>query len=72
MSRIVALGERERIQGYSIAGVEAVVTDGTDDTVEAWRSLPRDVAVVILSPRAAASLGARTGERPDVLTAVLP
>jgi vacuolar-type H+-ATPase subunit F/Vma7 len=72
MGKIVALGERNRVQGYSIAGVEAVVAGTADDTVEAWRNLPRDVAVLILTAQAAAALGERVSERPDVLIAVLP
>jgi vacuolar-type H+-ATPase subunit F/Vma7 len=72
MSRIAALGERSRIQGYSIAGVEAVAVDTADDTVTAWQMLPRDVAVLILTPQAAAVLADRMHERPDLLVTVLP
>jgi vacuolar-type H+-ATPase subunit F/Vma7 len=72
MSRIVALGERNRIQGYAIAGVDPVAAGTADETTEAWRQLPRDVAVLILTPQAAAELAGRLSERPDVLLAVLP
>jgi vacuolar-type H+-ATPase subunit F/Vma7 len=72
MGKIVAVGERNRIQGYSIAGVEAVVAGTAADSIEAWRRLPRDVAVLILTSQAAAAIGDRIAERPDVLIAVLP
>ncbi|HEX9100291.1 MAG TPA: hypothetical protein VF956_12455 [Candidatus Dormibacteraeota bacterium] len=72
MSRIAALGERNRIQGYSIAGVEVLAVDSADDFVAAWRRLPLDVVVLILTPQAAAALAQTVDERPNVLVAVLP
>jgi vacuolar-type H+-ATPase subunit F/Vma7 len=72
MSRIAALGERSRIQGYSIAGVEVMPAGTADAAVAAWRTLPSHVAVLILTPQAAAALAGRMSERPDVLVAVLP
>lgn len=72
MSKIVAIGERNRIQGYAIAGVDPVAVDNADETAAAWGRLSHDVAVLILTPQAAADLADRLGERPEVLVAVLP
>ena len=56
MGGIAAIGEAVRVQGLGLAGV--LVLPGEDDAqVRArWSALPEDVAVVILTPRAAQAL----------------
>ncbi|MGZ4305072.1 MAG: V-type ATP synthase subunit F, partial [Solirubrobacteraceae bacterium] len=58
MSQIVAIGERERVGGFALAGVEVVVADEPDGARAAWGALPVDVALVILTHAAHAALGA--------------
>jgi vacuolar-type H+-ATPase subunit F/Vma7 len=72
MGRIGVLGDRHRIQGFAMAGVEAFAADTDDDLSAAWQSLPSDLAVLILTPQAATALAERLHERRDLLVAVLP
>ncbi|HSP08881.1 MAG TPA: V-type ATP synthase subunit F [Candidatus Dormibacteraeota bacterium] len=72
MGRIGALGDRHRIQGFAMAGVESFAADTEQDVAAAWQSLPSDLAVLILTPQAATVLADRLHERRDLLVAVLP
>jgi len=56
MSAIVAIGERERVRGFSFAGVSVTAADDGDAVRAAWRQLPGDVGLVILTPSAHAVL----------------
>lgn len=74
VGRVVALGERTRVAGLALAGVVVLVADDPGAVHRGWRELPADVALVILTPAAAGTLGPRpaqhTGRRP--LIAVMP
>ena len=70
MSRIAALGERHRVEGFALAGAWVAVADNTGEVERRWAELPEDVAVVILTPSAAAALAAIA--RPLPLRVVLP
>ncbi len=73
MSRIIAIGERERVQGFSFAGVTVAATANADDVRAAWRGLRDDVGLVILTPTAHAALDAEERTRGDApLTVVMP
>jgi vacuolar-type H+-ATPase subunit F/Vma7 len=69
---VVALGGDHRLAGYVLAGVTVVHTATEAGTTDAWERLDDDVRLVILSADAAAALGSRLDERPDVLTVELP
>lgn len=72
MSTIVALGEDDRLAGFALAGA-AVIEAATDTEIRrAWGGLDPDVGFVIMSARASQVLDPLLGDRPDVLTAVLP
>lgn len=71
-SRVIALGEELRVQGFALAAVELVTAERPDGVVAAWRRLPDDVAVILLTPMAAAALSGHLRERPRLLHAVLP
>jgi vacuolar-type H+-ATPase subunit F/Vma7 len=71
-STIAALGEERLVQGYALAGVHVVVAGSEEAVRAAWRALPSEVAVVILTPAAAAALGAIAEHAHAPLTAVLP
>ena len=72
MGQIVALGESVRVEGFSLGGATVLVADDPDAVRRAWASLPDDVAVVVLTPRAAAALADGAALHEDVLTAVMP
>ena len=75
MDRVVVLGERSRVAGFALAGAHVVVADEPGAVLAAWAALTADVAVVVLTPAAAASLGALLDEppRPGVpLPVVMP
>ena len=69
--RIAAIGERAAIEGFGLAGVLVCAARTPAEVLAQWRSLPPDVALVILTPAAAPAVPARTpGALP--LTAVMP
>lgn len=58
------IGEHAAVSGYALAGVLVLPAEDDDAVRGAWSRLPGDVQVVILTDRAARSLG-------DVRTAAL-
>jgi vacuolar-type H+-ATPase subunit F/Vma7 len=72
MQRIAALGEEVRVQGYALAGAVVIAADGPEAVRSAWRTLPEDIAVVVLTPAAAAALGTDEGMPDWPLWVVLP
>ena len=72
MSRAAVIGEAVRVQGYALAGAVVYPAEDGDQARAAWRSLPPDIAVVILTARAAAWLGTMRQGRRGVLTVVMP
>ncbi len=72
MSTVVALGERHELEGFALVGASVIMTTTDDDVRAAWRDLDTDVGLVILSAGAARILRADLGDRPDVLTVVMP
>jgi vacuolar-type H+-ATPase subunit F/Vma7 len=65
MQRVVAVGERSRVEGFALAGAEVVVAEGAADVRAVVAGLGDDVAVLLLTPRAAAALSL-TEAPPDV------
>lgn len=59
MGSVVALGARNRVGGFALAGARVVVADTAVEVDAAWAGLGPDVAVVILTPAAAQVLGPR-------------
>lgn len=72
MSRIAVVGEPLRVYGYGLADALTCPVSDQAETLSAWRELPGDVAVVVLTSRAAAWLGDELAGRPGVLHAVIP
>lgn len=56
MNRIAVLGESPSVDLYGPAGALVVVASGPNKVRRAWRSLPEDVGIVVLTARAAAHL----------------
>lgn len=85
VSRVAVIGEGVRIQGFGLAGALVFAAEDPAGAHAAWRDLPPDVEVAVLTPDAAAWLrevlaadrGARVfsgalPRRPGVLTVVMP
>ena len=71
MARVAVVGEQVRVQGYALAGAQVLVAEDAPAVRAAWASLDGDVAVVVLTDRAAAALGDEL-ERRWPLTVVMP
>jgi vacuolar-type H+-ATPase subunit F/Vma7 len=56
MARVAVLGEQVRVQGFALAGALVLEAGDAAQVRAAWASLPGDVAVVVLTPRAARAL----------------
>lgn len=72
MTHLAAIGERRRVTGLATAGVVVLPAEDPETVRAAWRGLPADVGLVILTPAAAAALGPGPREALDPLTAVMP
>jgi vacuolar-type H+-ATPase subunit F/Vma7 len=71
MPRAAVIGEATAIQGYALAGALVCPAVDQEEAAAAWRSLPPDVAVVVLTARAAAWLGEALEQRRDILPVVM-
>jgi vacuolar-type H+-ATPase subunit F/Vma7 len=74
MARAAVIGEATRTAGYALAGAVVLAAENSDEAQTAWRSLPADIAVLVLTTRAAAWLGESLppGTGRDMLVAVMP
>ena len=72
MSRAAVIGEAVRVEGYALAGAVVYPAEDADQARTAWRTMPPDIAVVVLSARAAAWLGEAPQRRDGVLQVVMP
>ena len=57
MSRIVALGEAQRVEVFAMVGVDVVAGGDAAALRRTWAALRDDVGLVILTSSAAAMLG---------------
>jgi vacuolar-type H+-ATPase subunit F/Vma7 len=72
MARAAVIGESSRVQGYALAGAAVYPAEDEAGVRVAWRSLPADVEVVIVTAKAAAWLGEELTLRPVPLPVVMP
>jgi vacuolar-type H+-ATPase subunit F/Vma7 len=72
MARAAVIGEDLRIQGYALAGAALYPVADQAGARRAWLQLPADIAVVIVTARAAGWLGDELARRPGVLPVVVP
>jgi vacuolar-type H+-ATPase subunit F/Vma7 len=70
VQRVAVIGAGPRVGGYALAGVLVVEAATAAGVRAAWRDLPADVGLVLLTAEAAEALAERSGVRP--LVAVLP
>jgi hypothetical protein len=69
---VVALGEASRVRHLALGGAVVVSAEDAEAVQRGWLSLPDDVALVILTERAAAALARHRIERGRVLRVVMP
>ena len=72
MSRAAVIGEAVRTAGFAMAGAVVITAETAEETRAAWRALPADIAVLVLTPRAAGWLGESPSARRDLLVVVMP
>lgn len=72
MSRAAVIGEAVRTAGFALAGAVVTTAETPAEARAAWRALPADVAVLVLTPRAAGWLGDEPEPPRDVLMVVMP
>ena len=78
MARAAVIGEATRTAGFALAGAVVLVAENSDEARTAWRSLPADIAVLVLTASAAAWLGEAPSISPsrstrhDLLLVVMP
>lgn len=70
MAKIAVIGEKGKVLEFGLAGAIVLPADEPEAVLAAWQSLGEDVAVVVLTSRAARTLAGRTASWP--LTAVMP
>ena len=70
--RIAALGEQTAVTGYALAGALVVVAENAAQAIEAWRSLPTDVAIVVVTEQVAQALQESVSVSDGPMMAVIP
>lgn len=71
MPRAAVIGEAARTEGFSLAGAVVITAEDAEQAQAAWRALPADIAVLVLTQSAAAWLGDTPRSRPGLLLAVM-
>jgi vacuolar-type H+-ATPase subunit F/Vma7 len=69
---LCALGERARVEGFGLIGATVLVADDSAGAGAAWRGLPPDAEIVVLTPAAATVLGALVDAPDAPLSVVMP
>jgi vacuolar-type H+-ATPase subunit F/Vma7 len=69
MGALCVLGERALVEGFGLIGATVLATD---DPETAWRQLPADVELVVLTPSAARVLRDLLDAPDAPLSVVLP
>jgi vacuolar-type H+-ATPase subunit F/Vma7 len=72
VGRVAAIGEQTRVAGLALAGVTALAAEEPDAVRRAWRELPPDTALVIVTPAAARALDPDRLEGTAPLVEVMP
>lgn len=72
MRRIAVLGEASRVRGFRLAGATVIEAVGPTELAAAWRALPPDTVLLILTADAAAGVRDRLPERPQLVWTVMP
>jgi len=67
---LVVLGEAARVSAFALGGATVATAEDPEAVRQAWDALPDDVALVVLTERAAAALDEDSRNR--VLRVVMP
>jgi vacuolar-type H+-ATPase subunit F/Vma7 len=70
--RIAVIGAQAAIAGYGLAGALVRVADDPVQVVTAWKELPADVEIVIVTAVAAEALGDLMAPPSRPMVAVMP
>ncbi|GAB3966051.1 V-type ATP synthase subunit F [Actinoallomurus sp. NPDC050550] len=70
MAKIAIIGEGTKVTRFGLTGAIVLPAEEPEAVRAAWRSLGTDVAIVVLTSRAARSLDGETSSWP--LTVVMP
>lgn len=71
-SRVVTLGEKRALEGFTLAGVELIQAETAEEARAGFSHLDDRVAVVILTRSARDAVADLLALRPEVLWTVLP
>ena len=71
MATAAVIGESVLTGGFALAGAVVITAEDAGQARAAWKSLPSDVAVLVLTASAAAWLGDVPRSRPGLLIAVM-
>jgi vacuolar-type H+-ATPase subunit F/Vma7 len=71
VSSIVAIGDRNQLAGYGLAGVDVKHATDPDEVREAWHGIGSDVELVLITFEASQVLPDPLGRR-DMLVTILP
>jgi hypothetical protein len=72
MARVAVIGEPLHIHRYGLTGAVLCPAADQREAVLAWRDMPDDVEVAVLTPSAARWLASEIARRPGVLPVLLP
>jgi hypothetical protein len=72
MARVAVIGEPLQIHQYGLAGAVLCPAADQAEAVLAWRDMPEDIEVAVLTPSAALWLASEIARRPGVLPVLLP
>ena len=72
MARAAVIGEAGRVAGFGLAGALVFPVEDEAAARDAWRALPRDVQVVIVTADVADWLGDDLTAAPGLLPVVMP
>jgi vacuolar-type H+-ATPase subunit F/Vma7 len=72
VGRVAVLGGQPQVQGFALAGALVLVADSVEAAQAAWAGLPSDVTVVVLTPAAAAAVGAAALRPEPPFVVVMP
>ena len=56
MNTVAVIGEEALIRAFAMVGADVIAAESPPAVQDAWRALPPDVAVVVLTSAAAAAL----------------
>jgi hypothetical protein len=72
MARVAVIGEPLQIHRYGLSGVTLCQATDQAEAILAWREMPDEIEIAVLTPNAARWLATEIARRPGVLPVLLP